>query len=107
MTPLTERYLAAALRGIPEKQRADVERELSSSIADAIEDRVAPARTAAAAEKAVLEGLGDPARLAAGMSVAPVPHRSGPVRRVPTAARDAAERRRADRRRRPGRGRDL
>ena len=28
MTELTERYLAAALRGIPEAQRTDVEREL-------------------------------------------------------------------------------
>ena len=72
MTPLTERYLAAALRGIPEKQRADVERELSSSIADAIEDRIASGEDRDAAERAVLEGLGDPVRLAAGMTGRPL-----------------------------------
>jgi hypothetical protein len=68
MTSLTERYLAAALRGIPDKQRTDVERELRSSIVDAIEDRVGSGEERAGAEKAVLEGLGDPTRLAAGMS---------------------------------------
>ena len=79
MTQPTEQYLAAALRGIPEKKRADVERELRSSIADAVEDRVANGEDRDAAEKAVLEGLGDPARLAAGMTGTPaVPHRSGP-----------------------------
>ena len=65
MTSLTERYLAAALRSIPERQRTDVEGELRSSIDDAVEDRVANGEDRAAAEKAVLEGLGDPARLAA------------------------------------------
>jgi hypothetical protein len=68
MTSLTERYLAAALRGIPDRQRTDVERELRSSIADAIEDRVGAGEERAGAEKAVLEGLGDPTRLAAAMS---------------------------------------
>ena len=72
MTQPTERYLAAALRGIPEKQRADLDRELRSSIADAIEDRVAGGEDRAAAEKAVLEGLGDPARLGAGMTGRPL-----------------------------------
>ncbi len=65
MTSLTERYLAAALRGIPERQRTDVEGELRSSITDAVDDRVAAGEDSAAAEKAVLEGLGNPARLAA------------------------------------------
>lgn len=72
MTSLTERYLAAALRGIPEAQRADVERELQSSIADAVEDRVAAGENHADAEKAVLEGLGDPVRLAAGLAGRPL-----------------------------------
>jgi hypothetical protein len=72
MTPLTERYLAAALRGIPEAQRADVERELRSSIADAVEDRMAAGEDDAGAEKAVLEGLGDPVRLAAGLAGRPL-----------------------------------
>ena len=65
MISLTERYLAAALRGIPESQRTDVEGELRSSIVDAIEDRLAAGEDRAAAEKAVLEGLGNPAKLAA------------------------------------------
>jgi hypothetical protein len=77
MTQLTERYLAAAVRGIPEAQRTDVERELRSSIADALEDRVAAGEDRAAAEKAVLEGLGDPVRLAAGLAGRPL-HLIGP-----------------------------
>ena len=72
MTSLTERYLAAVLRGIPEKQRPDVDRELRSSIADAVEDRVANGEDRRAAETAVLEELGDPTRLAAGMSGRPM-----------------------------------
>lgn len=72
MTSLIERYLAAALRGIPEGQRADVERELRSSIADAVEDRVTAGEDRSAAERAVLEGLGDPATLAAGYAGRPM-----------------------------------
>lgn len=72
MTSLTERYLAAALRHIPANKREDVERELRSSIADAIDDRVAAGETPEAAERVVLEGMGDPARLAAGISGRPM-----------------------------------
>jgi hypothetical protein len=72
MTSLTERYLAATLRGIPEKQRPDVDRELRSSIADAVEDRVANGEDRVAAETAVLEELGNPTRLAAGMTGRPM-----------------------------------
>ena len=72
MTSLTDRYVAATLRGIPEKQRADVERELRSSIADAVEDRVANGEERVAAETAVLEELGNPTKLAAGMVGRPV-----------------------------------
>lgn len=72
MTSLTERYLAAALRGIREAHRTDVERELRSSIADALEDRVTAGENSADAEKAVLEGLGDPVRLAAGIAGRPL-----------------------------------
>jgi hypothetical protein len=60
----TERYLAAALRSIPEPKRVDVERELRSSIEDGIEERVGAGEDRAAAERAVLEGLGDPTVLA-------------------------------------------
>jgi hypothetical protein len=77
MTSLTERYLDAALRGIPEAKRADVERELRSSITDAIEDRVAAGEDRAAAERAVLEGLGNPARLASEYAGQPL-HLIGP-----------------------------
>lgn len=72
MTQLTERYLAAALRGIPQAQRTDVERELRSSIADALEDRVDAGENSTDAETAVLEGLGDPVRLAAGIAGRPL-----------------------------------
>ena len=72
MTSLTERYLAATLRGIPEKQRPDVGRELRSSIADAVEDRVASGEDRVAAETAVLEELGNPTRLASGMTGRPL-----------------------------------
>src|SRR5438093_4311494 len=60
----TQRYLAAVLHSIPEPKRTDVERELRSSIADAVEERVAAGEDAVAAERAVLEGLGDPTQLA-------------------------------------------
>jgi hypothetical protein len=72
MSSLTERYLAATLRGIPEKQRPDVQRELRSSIADAVEDRVANGEDRVAAETAVLEELGNPTRLAGGMTGRPM-----------------------------------
>ncbi len=65
MTALTERYLAVVLRGIPQQKRADVERELRSSIADAVEDRLAAGGPRDEAETAALEDLGDPARLSA------------------------------------------
>ena len=77
MTSLTERYLDAALRGIPEQQRADVEGELRSSIADAVEDRIAAGEDPAAAETNVLEGLGNPVRLASEYAGRPL-HLIGP-----------------------------
>ncbi|MEO7295523.1 MAG: permease prefix domain 1-containing protein [Candidatus Limnocylindria bacterium] len=72
MTLMTERYLAVVLRSIPERQRADVDRELRSSIADAVEDRVAAGEDRPGAERAVLEGLGEPSRLAAGYTGRPL-----------------------------------
>ena len=70
-TDWTERYLAAVLGGIPEPKRADVERELRSSIADAVEERAGGGEDRQAAERAVLEGLGDPSQLAAGYTGRP------------------------------------
>ena len=77
MTSLTERYLGAALRGIPESQRTDVEGELRSSITDAVEDRVSAGEDRVAAERAVLDGLGNPAKLAAEYAGQPL-HLIGP-----------------------------
>jgi len=66
MRELTERYVAAALRSIPEDQKSDIEAELRVSIDDAIEARVAGGGDARSAETEVLTELGDPDRLAAG-----------------------------------------
>lgn len=77
MTSLTERYLDAALSGLPASKRADVEGELRSSIADAVEDRVATGEDRSGAEKAVLEGLGNPTRLASEYAGGPL-HLIGP-----------------------------
>lgn len=62
---LTDRYIDAILRHLPARQRADIEKELRASIADALDDRLAAGEDPAAAERAVLTELGDPARLAA------------------------------------------
>ena len=65
MTTLTDRYVAATLRSVPEKSRGDLERELRASIGDAIDALVAKGEKPDAAEVAVLTELGDPAQLAA------------------------------------------
>lgn len=71
MTTLTDRYVWAVVRGVPEDQRADIERELRASIADDIEARVADGADAAAAERDALLALGDPDRLAASYAQRP------------------------------------
>lgn len=64
MTSLVDRYVFTALRRVPEKQRADIDRELRASIDDAVDARVdAGEEHDAAVESALLE-LGDPDRLA-------------------------------------------
>ncbi|WP_029144707.1 permease prefix domain 1-containing protein [Microbacterium luticocti] len=63
---LTDRYVAAAMRTVPEKQRGDLAAELAASIADQVEARTDAGEPADAAERAVLTELGDPERLAAG-----------------------------------------
>jgi hypothetical protein len=75
---LTDRYVDAALRSLPQQKHSDIEPELRASIMDAIEARVAAGEDAAAAEVAVLTGLGDPARLAAGYAEIPL-HLIGPA----------------------------
>lgn len=71
MTTLTDRYVAATLRSVPEKSRADIERELRASIGDAIDARVGRGEGREAAKVAVLTELGNPSRLAAEYSGPP------------------------------------
>ncbi|MEU7823505.1 permease prefix domain 1-containing protein [Catellatospora sp. NPDC049133] len=78
MTTLTDRYVDAALRRLPGRQRADIEKELRTAIADAVDDRVEAGAEPATAEIEVLTGLGDPARLAAGYADRPL-HLIGPA----------------------------
>ncbi|MBM7504066.1 hypothetical protein ACFPER_11310 [Agromyces aurantiacus] len=65
---LTDRYVHAATRTVPEAQRPEFARELRERIGDQIDARLASGAgtTTADAESAVLTELGDPERLAAG-----------------------------------------
>lgn len=74
---LTERYVQAVTRSIPEPQRGDVAAELRGSIADQLDARIEAGEPAEAAERAVLTALGDPDKLAAGMIDRPL-HLIGP-----------------------------
>jgi len=62
---LTDRYVDAAMRTVPENQRGDLAAELRGSIDDQIDARVADGEDTASAERAVLIELGDPDKLAA------------------------------------------
>lgn len=64
-TTLTDRYIDAATRSIPERQRPDITAELRERIADEIDGRLAEGQATDAAERAVLTELGDPDKLAA------------------------------------------
>lgn len=75
---LTDRYIETILRQLPLRQRADIERELRASIADAVDERLESGVDPAEAEIAVLTDLGDPARLAAGYADRPL-HLIGPA----------------------------
>jgi len=68
----TDRYVWGVLRSLPEAQRADIEKELRASIADAVDARVENGESPADAERAVLLELGEPARLAAGYAGRPL-----------------------------------
>lgn len=63
---LTDRYVDAAMRTVSEAQRADLAAELRASIDDQIEARVESGEPREAAEREVLNELGDPDKLAAG-----------------------------------------
>lgn len=62
---LTDRYVAAAARSVPESQRDDIAAELRGSIVDQIDGRIEAGENPDAAERAVLTDLGDPDKLAA------------------------------------------
>lgn len=72
MTTLTDRYVWAVQRSLPEAKRADIDRELRASIADAVDARTENGEPESTAERAVLLDLGEPARLAAGYSNRPL-----------------------------------
>lgn len=65
---LTDRYIAATLRGVPAEAHDDVRNELTGSIADAVEARIEQGESPDEAERAALNELGDPAVLAAGLA---------------------------------------
>jgi len=64
MTTLIDRYVLTAVRHVPEKQRADIDRELRASIDDAVDARLEAGEDRDAAIDATLRELGDPRRLA-------------------------------------------
>jgi len=72
MTNLTDRYVDAAMRTVPEQQRLDLSTELRASIDDQIDARISSGEPRDAAERAVLTGLGDPDKLAAGYTDRPL-----------------------------------
>jgi hypothetical protein len=72
MTTLTDRYVAETLRSIPQRQRADIEAELRTLVADAIYDRLENGTPPAEAELDVLTGLGSPRSLAASYTDRPL-----------------------------------
>ncbi|MFF4892584.1 permease prefix domain 1-containing protein [Micromonospora chersina] len=65
MSSLTDRYLAATLRAVPQQRRAELADELRASIEDMIEDRTTGGQDHGAAEREVLTELGNPEQLAA------------------------------------------
>ncbi|MFG2168123.1 permease prefix domain 1-containing protein [Micromonospora chersina] len=65
MSSLTDRYLAATLRAVPQQRRTELADELRASIEDMIEDRTAGGQDHGAAEREVLTELGNPEQLAA------------------------------------------
>jgi hypothetical protein len=75
---LTDRYVYAVARSLPETRRDDVERELRATIADDVDARIDAGAPPADAERAALTVLGDPARLVAGYLDRPL-HLIGPA----------------------------
>ncbi|MEV0895632.1 permease prefix domain 1-containing protein [Actinoplanes sp. NPDC049802] len=71
MTTLIDRYVFTVLRRVPEQQRSDIERELRTSIEDAVDARVDGGQPREAAIEQTLLELGDPDRLADGYADRP------------------------------------
>lgn len=63
MTTLTQRYVNAAVAGLPASQRDDVADELNASVADAVDGLIAGGLSREDAERQALQDLGDPAVL--------------------------------------------
>lgn len=74
---LTDRYIGAVVRTVPERQRDDVARELRASIQDELDARRDAGEDRHEAERATLTELGDPDALAAGYADRPL-HLIGP-----------------------------
>ncbi len=64
MTTLTDRYVHATVRSVPEARRDEIARELRASIHDMVGDRLENGEDHVTAERAVLTELGNPDRLA-------------------------------------------
>jgi hypothetical protein len=75
---LTDRYVWAVQRSLPEAKRADIDQELRGSIADAVDAKLEAGAAPAAAEREAIVELGDPYRLAAGFADRPL-HLIGPA----------------------------
>ncbi len=69
---LTDRYIWAVQRSLPEAQRDDIDRELRGTIADTIDAKLESGLGSAEAERATIAELGDPYRLAAGYADRPL-----------------------------------
>lgn len=65
MSTLSDRYVWAVVRNVPEKQRREIEPEVRELIGDSIDAQRATGVAENAAERAALLELGDPSRLAA------------------------------------------
>lgn len=77
MTTLTDRYVHATLRSVPDGHRAEIGAELRASIADMVDGRIAAGESEADAERAALTELGNPDQLATQYSSRPA-HLIGP-----------------------------
>lgn len=69
---LTDRYVWAVLRSLPEGQRADIDGELRATIADTVDAKIESGSKPGDAEREVLTELGDPYKLAWGYADRPL-----------------------------------